>query len=49
MEELKTSWSNRFLLGLGRIISLMFLTFLNLWLFVLLVYDGDSLCLHPVY
>jgi hypothetical protein len=36
-EELKNTWSNRFLVGLWRIISLNFLTFLNLWIFVLLL------------
>jgi len=36
-EELRTTWSNRSLVGLWRIISLIFLTFLNLWIFVLLL------------
>jgi hypothetical protein len=46
----RTYWSNRFLVGLGRIISLHFLTFLNLWIFVLLlVCKGDFFCIYPVY
>jgi hypothetical protein len=42
-KSLKTSWSNHFIYGQGHLIFLMFLTFLNLWIYVLLVIDGDYL------
>jgi hypothetical protein len=50
----RTSWSNRFIYGRGRIIFLIFLTLLNLWIYVLLIINGDYLLyifyvlgLHP--
>jgi hypothetical protein len=44
----RITWSNHFLFG--RIISLNFLTFLSLWIFVfLLACKENFLRIHPVY
>jgi hypothetical protein len=46
----RTTKSNRFLVGLWRIISLNFLTFLILWIFVfLLECKGDFFCKLPMH
>jgi hypothetical protein len=46
----KTTWSNRFLVGLWHIISLNFLTLSKFVdFFFLLAFKGDFLCIHHVY
>jgi hypothetical protein len=42
----RTSWSNRFIYGRGRIIFLIFLTLLNLWIYVLLIIMGVMSCIY---
>jgi len=45
-KSLRTFWSNGFLVGLGHIITLNPLTFLNLWTFVLLLACKGGLSMY---